>query len=258
MSSKNIQYMSTFTKAVYIVLFAVLLLQPHLVQRHIFLSASPYVQNAVTIFVFVLGILTYLLHRHDVKRQQFENRILGFKLREEQTKLLDSLKYIGTINLRLPLLQNLTSDLLNDFHDIEHDKKIIFERLLRTAVVSIMNTEWGALRIVHEKCRTLKEFSVFRSNKRHSIQLSNNELLQLKGRKNKHLTLGDYSLIVSSNNTRSETCFFVMPKHNEISEENLAVLCAIVDQAYLFYAYIYPAKPKSYLKRASDLLTANY
>lgn len=232
--------MSSLTKIIYAALFAVLLLQPHLIQRHIFPSASPYVENAITVSVFALGFLTYLLHQHDLKKKESENQRLGTKLKTEHAKLLESFEYLGLVNRRLPLLQNLTSDLLTDFKDIHREKKRIFEKLLNTAVVSIADAEWGLLRFVHEpKQRTLKEFSFSRTNIAPAIQLGNKELLESQ----KHSISGDYSSIVSSDVSRPERCFLIIPKQNNLSEENLNILRAIVDQAHLFYAYIYSATP---------------
>jgi hypothetical protein len=233
--------MSSLTKIIYAALFVVLLLQPHLIQRHIFPSASPYVENAVTISVFVLGFLTYLLHQHDVKKKELENQRIGTKLKIEQEKLLDSFKYLGLINRRLPLLQNLTSDLLSDFKGVQREKKRVFERLLNTAIVSIANAEWGMLRFVHEsKLRTLKEFSFSQTNIAPMIQLGNKELLQSQNPKNGHALIREYSLIIDSNTSRSERCFLILPRQNNLQEEDSVILRAIVDQALLFYAYIYP------------------
>ncbi len=233
--------MSTFTKAIYAILFTVLLLQPHLVERHIFPTASPYVQNVVTISIFILGFLTYFLHKREVQKKETENQQLGLKLKAEHVKLLDSLEYLGRVNRRLPLLQNLTSDLLTDFQDVRRKKKRIFERLLNTAVVSIIDTEWGVLRFVHEqKQRTLKEFSFSRTKQYTAIQLGNKELLQLQDQKDNYATVGKYSLIASSNASHPERCFLIIPKRDNLQEEDLNTLRAIVDQAHLFYAYAYP------------------
>lgn len=240
--------MSSFTKIIYAILFVILLLQPHLIERHIFPSASPYVQNVITILVFVFGFLTYFLHQHDVRKKEKENQQLGTKLRVEQAKLLDSFKYLGLVNRRLPLLQNLTSDILTDFQDVGREKKRIFERLLNTAVVSIIDTEWGALRFVHEsKQRTLKEFSFSRAQSFPVIQLGNKALLQSRNGKDNHVIIGDYSLIVSSNASHPETCFLIIPRQHDLQEEDLNILRAIVDQAHLFYSYVYPVNSKSQL-----------
>jgi hypothetical protein len=111
------------------------------------------------------------------------------------------------------------------------------------AVVSIVNTEWGVLRFVHEKNqRTLKEFSYARTKNQPLIQLGNKDLLQTRDQKNNHNSLGEYSSIVNSNSSRPERCFLVLPKQNNLQEEDLASLRAIVDQALLFYAYTYPTE----------------
>jgi len=240
--------MSSLTKIIYAILFVILLLQPHLIERHIFPSASPYVQNAITILVFVFGFLTYFLHQYDVRKKEQENQQLGTKLKAEQAKLLDSFKYLGLVNRRLPLLQNLTSDILTDFQDVGREKKRIFERLLNTAIVSIIDAEWGALRFVHEsRQRTLKEFSFSRTQPFPGIQLGNKELLQSRNRKGKHVIVGDYSLIVSSNASHLETCVLIIPRQYDLQEEDLNILRAIVDQAQLFYSYVYPVNLNSQL-----------
>lgn len=232
--------MSIFVKAAYAVLIFVLLLEPHIIRGHFFPNASPYVDNVVTVVVFLLGLFVYLVHRHDLQKKERENQELTKKLQEGQEKLLDSLRYLGFVNRRLPLLKNMTSDILGSFKDSERDKKRIFEQLLNTIVVSIVDADWGVLRFVHQsKRRTLKEFLFTKTDLAPTIHIGNNGLLDVWNRKNTYATENGYLLLTSSNISNPEICFLILPKIENLPEESLVVLQAIIDQAHLLYRYAY-------------------
>lgn len=232
--------MSIYAKFTYVVLFIALLLEPHVVKGHLFLVDSPFVDNAVTIAVFLIGVLVYAVHKRDLKRKTRENQRLATQLQEGQKKLLDSFKYIGLMNRQLPLLKNLTSDILVGFRDVERDRRRIFDQLLHAAVISILDADWGTLRFIdRSRCRTLKEFSLSRSGLSTDIRIGNKELLNGENKEGQRKGMDVHSFIMSSNVSHPEMCFLVIPKMENLPEDKRDILQAIVDQAHLFYRYAY-------------------
>src|SRR3989338_4562982 len=133
--------MTLFTKITYLILFILLILHPHFIQNHIGFFAPAYAQSLTTLVIVGLGYGLYLLHKKDVDRREEEIKI-------STDKLVEAFKYIGEVNWHLPLLKNLTTDLLHRKWQLSKEKKNIFNELLGLAVISIARAEWGLFRFV--------------------------------------------------------------------------------------------------------------
>jgi len=228
--------MTKLTKIVYFLLFVALVLQPHFTD-HLWFVPKPYVESILTVIIVGIAVLVYYLHQ----RELLKSKKLQEALRISQEKLLDSFKYLGTVNRLLPLFQKLSSGLMTASKYSKRDKKNIFNNLLATAVVSIAKADWGLFRFIEIKSqRTIKEFVC--ANKNQVVlnrRVVNTELISSRGQQSKIKTVGEFSIIPTSDREMTVQCFLVFPQAKNSSNDELSTVQAIVDQAQLFYKYLF-------------------
>lgn len=226
--------MSKFTKIIYGLLFIALLLHPHFVPDHIGFLPRAYAESIITSFIIALALLMYYLHKRDIRRKDQE-------LKTSSLKLSELFKYIGTVNLRLPLLKNLTSDLLANSKLSKKEKNKILQNLLATAIVSIAKVNWGIFRFIDvESYKTVKEF-IF-TNKDYVVMqtgIGNKELLNARKQQSAYKTFNDLWIVPTTEQEAIIQGYLLFPKPAEPLEDERWILQAITDQAQLFYKYLY-------------------
>lgn len=195
--------MPRLPKIIYIVLFITILAMPHF-SRHVGVISQPYVESIVMLIIFGIVYLTYYLSKQELKKKQ--------------EKIVASFQYIGVVNRKLPLLQNLTTDLIANDTYTKKEKKRIFYNLLATAVVSIAKAEWGVLRIMEKTSqRILKEFTLG----------------------DKSPKFENHAIITTLDQQASFQTFLILPKDRVVLTKEYSTLQAITDQAQLFFKYLY-------------------
>jgi hypothetical protein len=102
--------MTRTSRIVYLVLILLLVIVPFCITKPVLFIPESHAE-ASTILV-ILG-LAYLVHLYDVRLKEKEKEALEKKLEVSIEKLNDSFRYIGLVNRRLPLLKNLTTELLS-------------------------------------------------------------------------------------------------------------------------------------------------
>ena len=232
--------MSKKVQIIYGILFITLIVHPHINTGHFFPIAPSYVQSLINLFLVVIGVGIYFFHQRDIRRKETEKKQVEQELDISSQKLVDAFKYIGRANRRLPLLKNLTSDLLARHKPNKKAKKNILDGLLNTAVVSIAKTDWGMFRflnitnenIIKEVVYTEKNYTLLKT------QISNKELLELRQKSNRVKKINDLHILVTSDYKTDVPCFIILPG-SKLSGSDESVLQAIVDQAQLFYQYLY-------------------
>ncbi len=226
--------MSRLTKFIYIILFLILLLHPHLLPDHIGFLPKAYAETLITLFIFGIGSLLYLLHKRDLDKKEQE-------LKNSSEKLADAFKYIGTVNRRIPLLKSLTTDLLANSKLSKNEKLKIFQDLLATALVSVAKVNWGLLRFIDtDTGKTVKEF-IFTTKNYVVMQnnVGNKELLQSRQQSSAIKTASDLFIIPTTEQDAIIQGHLVFPKPIASLEDERWILQAITDQAQLFFKYLY-------------------
>lgn len=219
----------------YILLLSALLIQPHVFRGHIFFLSSAWTQSLVTLGIFLCALIVYSLHQWETKRRDQEHR----QLQDEKTvlgqELNDSFQYIASINRKLPLIHELTSGLVKHRKATHNEKKDALQQLLILATISLTKTPWGLFRFVDTKQgRTMKEFF-------YGDKIIDQEIPNVG---NKHL-LSDVDtnkedgvqFIPSSDTEFPYRCVFIFPHSSSVYDRSLVQ--AVVDQAQLFYTYLY-------------------
>src|SRR3989344_2924458 len=232
--------MSKITKTIYVILFVALLVMPHL-SDHVKNISRAYVESIVMLVIFGIAYLTYFLNNYELRKHQEQKSKIEHNLEISEQKLLDSFKYLGTVNRRLTLLKDLSSDFLNKKQFTKKYKKSILNNLLVTAVISIAKTRRGAFRFIEvAKQRTAKEF-IF-SNKDFTLlaeRIGNKNLIACRASNNNIKKIGNFYIIPTSDQAAPIQNFLILSKSGGNFEEEYPVLQAITDQAQLFYKYLF-------------------
>ncbi len=229
--------MSKFIKIIYFLLFVGLVIHPHLVPDHIGILPEAYAESLVTIFIVGAGVAIYYLHQQEVKK----SKKLQEDLRISQGKLLDSFKYIGSVNTRLPLFKRLSSELLASSKYTKQHKKTIFNNLLASAIVSIAKAKWGLLRFVEiDTQRTVKEFLYTNGDYVLLTQrVGNRELLSTRNQSSNIKDLGEFQVVPTSDEEITVQGFLILPKAESNLDNEYPFLQVVVDQSQLFYKYLF-------------------
>lgn len=230
-----------FFRVAYGSLAVALLVHPHLIRGHVLFLSEAYAESLATLVIFALLYGTYRLHRWEIARQLTRNSHLRERLSASESKLLDAFRYLGLVNRRLPLLQNLSSDLLAAVRLNRNGRKGIFHRLLTTAVISIVHREWGVLRFVETTTlRTVREFAYGRGAGS-SQPLPNRWLVNGDRRPRGGTPAKGLAVVATSDRHMPVRGYLVYPTGPNPADirDGLPVLQAIVDQAQLFYKYLY-------------------
>ncbi len=212
--------MSKFTKIIYFLLFVALLLHPHLIPDHIRFLPRAYAESVFTSFIVGVGFLVYYFHKKDIQKRERQKQELLQKANSLNQELVSSLKYIGSVNRRFSLLNDLTSELLASVQHTNKGRKELFQKLLSIAAVSVAKTYWGSLKFVHRhKKQMIKEF-IYKDREENP-------------------PVAEEVVVINSSDVESPIeCRLILPKVPETAREH-RTLQIITDQAQLFYKYLY-------------------
>ncbi|OGD24284.1 hypothetical protein A2Z10_02670 [Candidatus Azambacteria bacterium RBG_16_47_10] len=232
--------MTRFTKIIYILLFILIVLTPHLGIGHLFSIPERYLQSLVTLALFAVALCVYLLHQRDIRRKDEEKQKLENRFSFSSKKLNDAYQYIGSVNRKLSLLSAVGTDLLKKPKETKKGRRVILEELLMTAVTTLGHSSWGMFRFIHtatgrteqELVHIARGYILLRST------VSNNELLQTRQVSGNLAGIGDLHVISTSDRSAPVQCFLIFAKGKNNIEDEISTLRAIVDQAQLFYTYL--------------------
>lgn len=227
--------MTRISKIVYVVLILLLVILPTLITKPIlFIRES----HAEALTILIILVLVYLVHLYDVRLKEKERRSLEKELEISIEKINESFKYIGLVNRRLPLLKNLTTELLTKSSGKD---RIIFEELLVIATSTIARSDWGMFRFVKISGQnTVREF--YHTSKNYILlktKVGNKELMEMINTGENIKRIGYLFVLKTSDNKAGIRCFLIFPKGQNNIETEYSTLQAIVDQAQLFYKYLY-------------------
>jgi hypothetical protein len=233
--------MSKTIKIIFALLIIALVVQHELIMSGLYNIPEEYIESALTVFILLIAYFTYRLYKKELQEKEIEKKKLEDNLKSTDEKLLESFKYIGLVNVRLPLVKNITTDLLKNHSPREKNKKEIINQLLSMATTSIAKVEWGIFRFIDTQSKTtVKEF-VYNPSGNSSLNkhIPNSELLLTHEKNLNFNTLENFSIIHTSDQETQIQCFFIFPKNQSTPTEELPLLLAITDQAQLFFKYLY-------------------
>lgn len=237
--------MSRFVKGIYVVLFLALVFQPHFIQGHILSIPEAYAQSIAVIILLEIWYLIHSLHRREVAKEQAKRERAEAELHFSSEKLNSSYRYIGSVNRQLTLLPSVTSDLLGQYKEDEKSKKVIFEELLTTAVTTLAHASYGSFRFIRvSDAQTEQEFTYTVEGTGVGRDRYNNQDLMLAKQNSTEriFSLNGANVLPTSDREAPVQCFFLFDTNESSVKEQETTLQAIVDQAQLFYKYLYDLK----------------
>lgn len=220
---------------IYAILIVGLFFHPHF-SAHVGPELKPFVEGLTNLVIVGLGILTYYIY----KREQ----------REFGERFLETSTYIGAMNRRLPILQNITTDLISGGTVTAKQKAKLFQELIGIACATLAKSDAGLLRFVETATgRTVKEFWYTLGNKKaDSIVLVGNKVLLRYGSSPKRaaMTENGYLIVSASDIAAPVRAFLVIPCSRKEISELIPMLRAVVDQGQLLSRYVFGDFSKSY------------
>ncbi len=237
--------MSFFTKLVYFILFVLLIIHPHFITGHVLYLPQAYAQSLASLLILLIAFIVYKLHQSDLHKVKTEKRRLERQLHLSTDRLLSAYQYIGLVNRRLPLLNQVTTKLLNRSYATKKSKKVIMTELLATAVVSLARSSWGAFRFIEVRSnKVISEFIFSKNSKKREVKLnlSNSDLL-LSTKKNNFVSWAKEQILRTSDRSSAIQCFLILPQEEELKQNDISILQSLVDQAQILYQYLFFHKP---------------
>ncbi|MFH1620969.1 MAG: hypothetical protein ABIB04_02695 [Patescibacteria group bacterium] len=202
---------------VYLTLFVLAVFSPKII-KHTYFSFEEETVEELLIFVFGLaGILIFSLYQRLIEHKEREREVVENEREKIKRELVESYKYIGSINRQVNVLKNIANK--TSLEIVEKDKftKDILVSLLanaaasvgtKTAFVRFLDLERG--RTSHEVLHSLEGVS--------SLKVSNKDLIQI------HDTGVSQAFITSECGKK----LFVVPSdHREVPEK--AFLLTLLD-----------------------------
>jgi len=233
--------------AIYVFLFVALLAQPHVLRGHVLLLSSAWAQTLSTATILGAAATTYVLHRMSLRRAERRRATLQEEKQRANEKLLDSFRYIGTVNRRLPLLQEVTTDVLRETPPTIRGRRAALQRLLRLAVVTTARAPWGHLRFVDRRSgRTVGELDLAREGS-HGPQspIGNADLLTLEASPDHACERpGRVHVRWSTDRWAPHQTFLILGPH-AADAHAVDTLQSLLDQAHVLFAYFAIPAPTS-------------
>lgn len=225
--------MSKFSKIIYLLLLGALVLEPHYIAGHIFFVPKAYAQSIATVVILLLIYGVYEFNKRDLNKKEKE-------IKKSMAELTEAWKYIGAVNRRLPLLNQITTKILCLPKKTKKHRKKVLEDLLDTAVTEVVNTDYGMFRFVHlENGRTITEIKRTKHIREQNLEVSNKELAQMSRKEQIFQTESGLMVISSSENENGISCFLILPNTDDKIDENIAEVQAITDQALIMHGFLF-------------------
>lgn len=233
--------MSNKSKFLYVLLFVIFIIYPHFIKGHILFVPQAFVESLVNIILLIFLYVLYIMHSNDIKNKNNEKSLIESKLGKTSSELIESFNYIAKLNRRMPLISEITSNLIKNNSLNVDDKKNILNNLLATATVSVAKVDWGIFRFIDTtSTKTIKEFRLKEINNIElNNKISNREIINRNSNKNQPKVFDDYCIVRSSDKVEKVQCFLFLPKSQHYTSDVFSLLQNIVDQGQLFYQYLY-------------------
>lgn len=181
--------------------------------------------------IFVLFVIIYLTHFFYFKQTKKSKKYQG----DLEERLLDSFKYIGTVNLQL---EELKKNLFNFKKYPSNNRE--FSRLminLAEKVLSIINMDWVVIKIIDlSSKKTIHYTSLVRGNKKIKLdKFDNGEILSGKNK-------DGFTVITSKQENLDFKAVCILPSKVKNSDENFFLIHIINQLELLFLAFLFLEK----------------
>lgn len=217
---------------IYILLFSVIILTPSLISGPLFLTkkiiiGEEILEGSLLFILFILGIFIYKLYEREIDKHKELIKSAHNDKKIIEGQLLDSLKYIGKVNIQIQEFKSIF-DITNKYPETINDFKKVLHSLTHR-VLGIVNTNWILFRIVDSNTgKTLSECFQTRQNVSPNYPLiSNKMILEAK-------PIPSSKILISHPQNLNTLVFCVLPVE-EISRDQNIFIQAILNEITMLY-----------------------
>ncbi len=226
---------------VYFVFFLLAVLAPSLV-RHDYFGISKTMLEETLIFVMGLASLsTFAIYERIMEKRLLERNTTTQNVERVTKELVESYKYIGSINRQLDVLKKLANETSLSLVTSNAYWKDLLQSLASNAA-SCVDASRVLVRFVElERMRTDREVFFSRGAK-DALKLSNKELRKLHDQRLTsaflHTENGDELLVVASDQKDSHTRAFLIVEadSSRITDADISLIKVFANQAELVYS----------------------
>jgi len=226
---------------VYFVFFLLAVLAPSLV-RHDYFGISQTMLEETLIFVMGLASLsTFAIYERIMEKRLLERNTTTQNVERVTKELVESYKYIGSINRQLDVLKKLANETSLSLVTSNAYWKDLLQSLASNAA-SCVDASRVLVRFVElERMRTDREVFFSRGAK-DALKLSNKELRKLHDQRLTsaflHTENGDELLVVASDQKDSHTRAFLIVEadSSRITDADISLIKVFANQAELVYS----------------------
>ncbi|MDQ7814883.1 MAG: hypothetical protein RDU25_03725 [Patescibacteria group bacterium] len=224
---------------VYLVIFVFAVMSPSIV-RSDFLGIPEAHVEEILIFIFgLVGLATFSLYERIMEKRLKERDEAQDTAKRALNELIESYKYIGSINRHIELLQKLVNQTSLSLVDKSSYGKDILQSMI-TDAVSIVKAENAFIRVMElDKLRT--EYEIYHKSSESSLKVANKELRSLHQYSASHAFVGTEDgkevLVVPSDRKQTGCKAYLLMKvdPSKITEIDISLLKVFVNQAELVY-----------------------
>jgi hypothetical protein len=195
--------------------------------------------------LFSLSVLIFKLYKREgFKHEELIKQINNNKKTAEE-KLLDSLKYIGKVNVQIEEIKSIFNT-MNTYPETKNDFKKAF-RFLSERVLGIVNTNWALLRIINSNTRrTICEcFETRQGYSCHYPHVSNKTIIEKQ-------TISSYTTIISNSNKLNILVCCTMPI-DKINNDQSVFIQAIINEITMLFIIL----NSTYYNNRNNMLKGN-
>lgn len=236
--SKKFQWISI----VYLLLFALAVFSPSMIQQGYFGIHEHHVEEALIFLFGLAGISIFMLYERLMEKKEKEHIAAQDACDRARRELVSSYQYIGSLNRQMDLLKKLANDTSVSIYEQDQLSKDLLDSLVRTASGTLGGVP-SLLRVIRlDKLRT--EHEVFHDMSTNDLDnplhISNKELKQLHDENRPyHFFSADshrFVAVPSDKNTGDHKAFLIMKWNGEQEEAfDPSVLKVFANQAELIY-----------------------
>ena len=225
--SNKITILQLIYSLLLVIIFCLIVTTPYIIRRGISFMEEEYIEGLLIIVLSAIGYGIFKLYQGELKKFAKKLSQARYDNMSLEDKLLDSFKYIGTVNVQISAIKSMLGK-LQKYPVNKKEMKQVME-LLGSTVLNLVPVDWVLLRIVDTKqLRTIRELSQTRGSAilpRHEV--SNKNLIE--GQSNLR-----YTVITSSQDNMTIKGFCIFPRVGLTTEQE-TMLKAVVNQLEMLF-----------------------
>ncbi len=208
-------------------LYLLIILTPYIIRSGISFFEEEYLEAIIISILIMIGYYVLVLYRREVNKNLKALKELEEKNKTLEDRLMESFKYIGSVNVQIQEIRSAFSN-LDKYPENKKDYKYILQ-FFSEKILGIVDVDWALLRIINTTNNNiLREYSKIRGKSMLlKCAFSNEELIDGK-------VEGNYSVIRSTQENFTVKTICVFPK-KKISNEQTIIIKAIVNQLEMLF-----------------------